>query len=110
MTTSVHPPAAGTPPVSAAADSRARVAVVPTATMRPPAALAALTTAAVDPDTANRSGCGASPASCDERPVWRVTGTMTMPAETRLVTSWVVKGRAALAISALPGIVPKTVW
>ncbi len=48
--------------------------VVPTATTRPPRALAAFTASAVTAGTRKRSACGASPASCEERPVCRVIG------------------------------------
>ena len=84
--------------------------MVPTATTRPPASRVARTAAAVAPGTANHSGCGASPASCDENPVWSVTGTTPMPRATSRVTRSGVKGRAALGISALPGRTENTVW
>ena len=91
-------------------DSTARVAVVPTATTRPPLARAWLITLAVVGVTSNHSGPGASPASCDDTPVCSVTGASWTPAVTSRVTSSWVNGRAADAISALPGRVPKTVW
>ena len=110
MTSSVQPPAASTRPSTPAADSIARVAVVPTATTRPPRDRAALTSAAVSAVTSNRSGCGASPASWDETPVWRRIGATRTPDRTSRVTSRLVNGRPALGISALPGSREKTVW
>src|SRR5690348_17770915 len=41
--------------------------LVPTATTRPPRDRAPLTSAALSAVTSKRSGCGDSPASCDER-------------------------------------------
>lgn len=52
--------------------------------------------------TANRSGYGGSCASADATPVCRVTGANRTPRLTSSVTRRVVKGRAALGISALP--------
>ena len=60
--------------------------------------------------TENRSGCGASPASCEETPVCSVIGASATPRETSRVTSPWVNGRPAEGISALPGRVAKTVW
>ena len=92
------------------ADSMARVAVVPTATTRPPRARTWLTRSAVGAGTENHSGCGASPASCDDTPVWSSTGATRTPEATSRVTSSEVNGRPALAISALPGTDANTVW
>jgi hypothetical protein len=78
--------------------------------MRPPPARVLFTKRAVDAPTSNHSGCGASPASCDETPVCSSTGAMPTPRDTRRVTTSGVNGRAALGISALPGVVPKIVW
>ncbi len=55
------------------------MAVVPTATTRPPRALVALTAAAVTSGTWYRSACGASPASCELSPVCSVTGLTPTP-------------------------------
>jgi hypothetical protein len=60
--------------------------------------------------TQPRSGTGGSPCSCEETPVCRITGATRIPPATSAVTSSVVKGRAALGISALPGWRAKTVW
>ena len=84
--------------------------VVPTATTRPPPARTALTSRAVASDTSNRSGCGASPASCDDSPVCRVIGATATPRETSSVTRDRVNGRPAEGISALPGTVENTDW
>ena len=84
--------------------------VVPTATTRWPAPRAALTWRAVWSPTSSRSGCGPSPASCDDTPVWRVTGATEMPRATSRVISDAVNGRPAEGISALPGTVAKTDW
>ena len=59
---------------------------------------------------AKRSACGASPASCEDRPVCRVIGLTATPLLISRVTRSVVNGRAADGISALPGSMPKTVW
>ena len=40
----------------------------------------------------------------------RVSGANVMPRATSLATISGVNGRLALGISALPGLVPKTVW
>ena len=76
-----------TRPSAPTADSSARVTVVPTATTRWPAPRVALTWRAVWSPTSNRSGCGPSPASCDDTPVCSVTGATAMPRATSLVTS-----------------------
>jgi len=68
------------------------------------------TSAAVDADTAYRSGCGGSPTSGEETPVCSSTGATVMPRVARSVTTCAENGRAALAISALPGSTPNTVW
>ena len=86
------------------------MAVVPTAITRPPLSCARLTTRALVAGTSNHSGPGASPASCEDTPVCKVTGANCTPAITRRVTRASVNGRPAEAISALPGCVPKTVW
>ena len=84
--------------------------MVPTATTRPPAARVAVASLAVASGTSYHSGCGASPASCEENPVCSVTGaTPTPPATSRVITSW-VNGRPAEGISALPGSVLNTDW
>ena len=83
--------------------------VVPTAMMRPPPARVAFTKRAVDSLTSNHSGWGASPASWDETPACSTIGAIAMPCDTRRVTTSGVNGRAALGISALPGVVPKMV-
>ncbi len=83
---------------------------MPAATIRPPAARAALTAAAVPVGTTNCSGYGASPPSSDDTPVWSSRGEIPTPARTSRVTSRSVKGRLADGISALPGVRPKTVW
>ena len=87
-----------------AALSRALVQVVPTAITRRPAARVRLTRSAVGCGTSNHSGSGASPASSEATPVCRVMGAIATPAAISLVTSSAVNGRAALAISALPGV------
>jgi len=109
-TSSVQPRLSVTNPSASAADSSARVTVVPTAITRPPEQRTSLTSRAVVAGTANRSGCGPSPASCEDTPVCKVIGAISTPAETSLVTSSVLNGRPALGISALPGIRPNTVW
>ena len=84
--------------------------VVPTATTRPPDSRTWLTIAAVAADTTYLSGCGPSPLSCDDTPVCSVTGAISTPPATSVVTSRWTNGRAALGISALPETSPKTVW
>ena len=98
----VHPRAVCTRPPVVAADSRARVAVVPTEITRPPVACVRFTNRAVVSGMSNGSAIGGSPDSAEETPAWRVIGAIVMPDATRRVTSSVLKGRAALAISALP--------
>ena len=110
MTSSVQPRAGLSRPSGPAADSRARVTVVPTAITRPPASRVALTSRAVAAGTSNRSGCGGSPASCEDTPVCRVIGAKAIPRLIRSVTSSVLNGRPALGISALPGCRANTVW
>ena len=95
---------------ASAAVSRARVTVVPTATTRPPWSRVCRTSAAVDAGTANRSGCGGSPTSGEETPECSSTGATVMPRVARSVTTCGENGLAALAISALPGSTPNTVW
>jgi hypothetical protein len=84
--------------------------VVPTATTRPPRRRVCATSAAVGSGTSKRSGCGGSPASSEETPVCSTIGATAIPRVTRSVTSSVVNGRAALTISALPGVRASTVW
>src|SRR5262249_52687538 len=109
-TSSVQPLPARTVPASVAADSIARVAVVPTAITRRRFARVRLTRWAVPGGTANRSGAGGSPGSAEETPACSVMGAIATPELTSDATNSVLKGRAALAISALPGTVAKTVW
>ena len=101
-TRSVQPSAACTKPLLVVADSRARVAVVPTAITRPPVSCVRFTNRAVVRGTSNSSATGGSPASVEETPACSVIGAIVMPDVIREVTSSVLKGRAALAISALP--------
>lgn len=109
-TRSVQPLAGCTAPSGVAADSSARATVVPTATTRPPAARALATRRAVAGGTSKRSGVGGSGSSGLETPACRTIGATVTPRATNRTTNGVVKGRAALAISALPGCVPNTVW
>ena len=60
--------------------------------------------------TSNHSGCGDSPASGEDTPVCRVIGTTGMPRAISRTRSRSVKGRPALAISALPGSAAYTFW
>lgn len=78
-TRSVQPAAARTTPSRPAADSTARTAVVPTATTRPPPALAALISRADASGTSNRSGYGGSCDSADATPVCSVMGANCTP-------------------------------
>lgn len=78
-TRSVQPEAARTTPSDPAADSTARTAVVPTATTRPPPALAALISRADASGTSNRSGYGGSCDSADATPVCSVIGANCTP-------------------------------
>ena len=110
MTNSVQPRAGLSHPSGPAADSSARVTVVPTAITRPPLSRVSLTSRAVAAGTSNRSACGGSPASWEETPVCRVIGANAMPRLISSVTSSAVKGRPALGISALPGCRANTVW
>ena len=109
-TSSASPLRARTWPPASAALSRARVLVVPTATTRRPAARVRFTRSAVGCGTMNHSGSGGSLSSRDATPACSVTVASSTPAETRSVTRPGVNGRAALAISALPGDRAKTVW
>jgi hypothetical protein len=104
-TTSVHPSKGRSVPSASAALSMARTAVVPTATIRPPAARVAFTRAAVVAGTRACSGYGSSSDSRLATPVWRTTGVTPMPLATSRVTTSGVNGRPALGISLLPGSV-----
>ena len=84
--------------------------VVPVATTRPPRERASSTRRAVGAGTWYHSGCGPSPASCEETPVCSVIGATWIPRVTSRVTSASVNGRPAEAISALPGTALKTDW
>jgi hypothetical protein len=69
-----------------------------------------LTIRAVAAGTSKSSGVGGSPGSADDTPACSVIGAIAMPAATRSVTNLVLKGRAALGISALPACLANTVW
>ena len=66
-------------PLVVVADSRARVAVVPTAITRPPVACVRFTNRAVVSGTSNSSATGGSPASAEETPACSVIGAIVMP-------------------------------
>ena len=70
-----------TVPSGSAADSTARVAVVPTAITRPPDARVSSTSRAVVGGTSNGSAAGGSPFSAEETPACRVIGAITIPAD-----------------------------
>ena len=98
----VQPVVACTRP-PAAADSRARTTVVPTATTRRPASRVLFTSRAVTAGTVNRSGCGGSCDSWLDTPVSRTIGATGTPRVISRTSARSVSGRPALAISALPG-------
>ena len=75
------------------------VAVVSTAITRPPVECVRFTNRAVVSGTSNSSVTGGSPAPSEETPACSVIGAIVMPDVIREVTSSVLKGRAALAIS-----------
>ena len=72
--------------------------------------LAVLIWAAVVAGTRYHSGAGGSWLSSDDTPQWRTNGTIVIPRATRRVVTSVLNGRAALGISALPGVSANTVW
>jgi FO synthase len=83
ITSGVQPAVARSRPSGPAADSSARVTVVPTGDHAPPARRVALTRAAVAPGTEKRSGYGRSPRSCELTPVWSTSRATPTPRAAR---------------------------